>query len=99
VVAAYCTHESGRAANHWGIIQTRITADDVVSVLKEKPTDGKKTSAHSHCTSCAHGTLSIDSFYGISHPQIAEAAPVSTEIILSSYSTAPPERPQWTVAA
>jgi hypothetical protein len=43
--------------------------------------------------------LSIDSFAGITHPQIAEAAPVSTDVFLSSYYTAPPERPQWAAAA
>jgi len=99
VVAVYCTHETGKAANHWGHHPDTNPSDNVASVLKEKPTDAKKTSVHSHCASCAHGTLSLDSFEGISHPQIAEAAPVSTEIILSSFYTAPPERPQWAVAA
>lgn len=99
VLAAYCTHETGKAANHWGHHPDTNPADNFASALKDKPTDVKKTSVHSHCASCAHGTLSIDSVKSISHPQIAEAAPVSTEIILSSYYTAPPERPQWAAAA
>jgi len=98
VVAVYCTHETGRAANHFGHHPDAGALDDVASVLKEKPSDAKKSSVHSHCSSCAHGTLSISSFEGISHPQVAEAAPVSTDIILSSYYVAPPERPQWVVA-
>ena len=99
VVAAYCTHETGRAANHWGHHPDAKASDEVASLLKEKPSDAKKTSAHSHCASCAHGALSIYSFESISHPQIAEAAPVATEITLSSYPTAPPERPQWVATA
>lgn len=97
--AVYCTHETGRAANHWGHHPDTIAADDLASPLKEKPSNGKKTAVHSHCASCAHGTLSIDTFARISHPQIAEAAPVSKESFLSSYYTAPPERPQWAVSA
>ncbi|MBK1891926.1 hypothetical protein Undi14_17985 [Undibacterium sp. 14-3-2] len=99
VAAAYCTHETGKAANHWGHHPDTNSSDNVASILKEKPTDAKKSPIHSHCTSCAHGTLSLDSFEGISHPQVVEAAPVSIEIILSSYYTAPPERPQWVIAA
>ncbi len=99
VVSVYCTHETGRAANHFGHHPDANSADDVASLLKEKPSDAKKSSVHSHCSSCAHGTLSIDSFEGISHPQVAEVAPVSTNIIPSSYYIAPPERPQWVVAA
>jgi len=99
VVAAYCTHETGSAADHWGHHPDTNASDEVASALKENPSDAKKTSAHSHCASCAHGTLSIASFDGIAHPRGAEAAPVSTELILSSYYTAPPERPQWAAAA
>lgn len=99
VVAAYCTHETGKAANHWGHHPDTNASDKLASVLKEKPTDAKQSSAHSHCASCAHATLSLDSFEAISHPQVAEAAPVSTEIVLTSYYTAPPERPQWATAA
>ncbi|TFW16736.1 hypothetical protein [Duganella callida] len=99
VVAAYCTHETGRAADHWGHHPDTNASDDIASVLKEKPADAKQTSAHTHCASCAHGTLSIDSFEGIPPVRTAEAAPVSTEIFLFSHYTAPPERPQWAAAA
>lgn len=99
MVAAYCTHETGSAANHWGHHPHTNAFNEVASLLKEKPSGAKKTSTHSHCASCAHGALSIDSFESISHPLVTEAAPVSTEIILSSYPTAPPERPQWVAAA
>lgn len=98
-VSAYCMHETGTAAKHFGHHADSSSSDDVASALKEKPTDAKKTSVHSHCSSCAHGTLSIDSFDGMSHPQVAEVVPVSTEVYLSSYYVAPPERPQWVVAA
>lgn len=99
VVAVYCTHETGKAANHWGHHPDNNPSDNVVSVLKEKQADTKKISVHSHCASCAHGTLWLDSFESISHPQIAEAAPMFTEIVLSSFYTAPPERPQWVAVA
>ena len=99
VVAAYCMHETGRAAQHLGHHPDTHVSDEVASALKENPSDAKKTSAHTHCASCAHGTLSIASFDGIAHPRGAEAVPVSTERILSSYYTAPPERPQWAAAA
>lgn len=98
-VSAYCMHETGTAAQHFGHHADGGGADDVVSPLKDKPADAKKTSAHSHCWSCAHGTLSVNSFEGMSHPQIAEVAPVSTEVYLSSCYTARPERPQWGASA
>jgi hypothetical protein len=47
-------------------------------VLKEKPSDASKTRGRSHCL-VRHGALSIDSFAGMAHPHIAEAAPVSTD--------------------
>lgn len=99
VVAAYCTHETGRAAGHWGHHPDTNASDHVASALKDKPSETPKNSGHSHCASCAHGTLSIDSFAGIAHPQVAEAAPVSTDVFLAPYYTAPPERPQWAAAA
>jgi hypothetical protein len=59
VVAVYCTHETGKAANHWGHHPDTNPSDNVASILKEKPTDAKKSSAHSHCASCAHGTCRL----------------------------------------
>jgi len=92
VVAGYCTHETGRAAKHLGHHPDTTASQD-------EPADGAKNAGHSHCASCAHGTLSIDSFVGLTHPPIAEAPPVSTDVFLSPYYTAPPERPQWAAAA
>jgi len=89
VVAAYCTHETGRAAQHLGHHPDTNASDDVT----------KANTPHSHCASCAHGTWSTDSFEPFSQPQMAEVAPQSSEFILASFYTAPPERPQWATAA
>ncbi|MCH8617895.1 hypothetical protein [Undibacterium sp. TS12] len=98
-VAAYCLHETGKAAQHLGHHSDSDTQNDGASVLKEKSGDIKKASAHSHCSSCAHDTLSISCLDCISPLQVAEAAPVSAKVILSSYYVVPPERPKWTFAA
>lgn len=99
VVAGYCTHETGRAASHWGHHPDTNPSDQLASAVKDGAADASKTSAHTHCASCAHGALSIDSLVGMAHPPVAEAAPVSIERMLSSSYTTPPERPQWAAAA
>jgi hypothetical protein len=93
-VAVYCTHETGRAAQHLGHHPDTNASDDV-----SKSDSTKADSPHSHCASCAQGTWSTDSFEAISHPQVAEAAPQSSDLILVSFYTSPPERPQWAAAA
>ncbi|MGV7207188.1 hypothetical protein ACLB1G_04970 [Oxalobacteraceae bacterium A2-2] len=97
VVAAYCTHETGRAAQHLGHHPDTNAADDVAASDPDQAPD--KTSAHTHCSSCAHGALSMAGMAAIVHPRLAEAAPTATGMIPSPYTTAPPERPQWTAAA
>lgn len=103
VVAAYCTHESGRAAQHLGHHPDTNAADallaDAGGHADDSGADDQSASAHSHCASCAHGALSVDSLDGLAHRRISEPAPVSANRILTSYYTAPPERPQWAAAA
>ncbi|MRW92058.1 hypothetical protein GJ699_18855 [Duganella sp. FT80W] len=93
VLAAYCMHESGSAAQHLG---HHPDSDNGHSVAQQDSSpDAKKSSPHTHCASCAHGTLSIDSLDGIAPPHFANAAPLASVAIPSSRYTAPPERPQW----
>ncbi|KAB8044567.1 hypothetical protein [Janthinobacterium aquaticum] len=98
-VSAYCMHETGIAAQHFGHHADSDAANNITAASDDKPADAKKTTAHAHCWSCAHGALSVNSLDGMPHPQVAEVAPVSTEVYLSSSYSAPPERPQWIAAA
>lgn len=99
VVAGYCAHETGRAAQHWGHHPDTNAADELASAPDEHPADVQKSTTHAHCASCAHGTLSVPSMAIVAAPQVAHQAPESVNIILASHDTAPPERPQWRAAA
>lgn len=96
-VAAYCEHESGRAAQHFGHHSSEADGHKLASDGKDKPSgSAKKVAMHSHCSSCAHGALSFDGLpvaVAILEP-IRIAPPVVSRHYSSSYS-APPERPQW----
>jgi ABC-type nickel/cobalt efflux system permease component RcnA len=99
VVAGYCAHETGRAAQHWGHHPDTNAADELASAPAEHPADTQKSTAHAHCASCAHGTLSVPGMEIAAPARVTEQAPESVDIILASHDTAPPERPQWRAAA
>jgi hypothetical protein len=98
-VSAYCMHETGRAAHHLGHHPHSADSDDVASVLKDKPSLAKKTSAHSHCSYCSHGVWPLDGLNATTtQPRLADAAPMESVKRLSSSYTIPPDRPQWSAA-
>ncbi|MET0267120.1 MAG: hypothetical protein ABW202_16075 [Duganella sp.] len=100
VVTSYCMHESGREAQHFGHHQHNDVAHHDGSATPDQPNLAKKTSAHTHCSVCAHGASSIDDMTAsVFHPLMAGSAPMETVTRLSSSYTPPPERPQWLAAA
>lgn len=99
-VAAYCQHESGRAARHLGHhadAEHELAAAAQAAQHEQSP--DAKQSAHAHCASCAHASLSIATLGGVAAPALAGSAPLAVITILTSHWTAPPERPQWSAAA
>jgi hypothetical protein len=96
VVAEYCEHETGRAAQHLGHHASHDDpAQETFSSL-DQPSKSKAGTLHSHCTSCAHTPLTIEELpvvVAVSEP--LRLAPFSPLHHLSSIDVAPPERPQW----
>jgi len=96
-ISAYCEHETGRAAQHFGHHQHTAHADDVAD--KSSPL-AKKLAPHADCASCAHMTLAFAKVDAVArHPLDAEADPLVADAPLSSAYLPPPERPKWTAAA
>ena len=99
VITSYCMHESGRGAQHFGHHQHDEVANNDAGVTPEKPNLIKKTVAHTHCSVCAHGALSLDGMAdSVFHPMLVSVAPMEDIVRLSSSYTPPPERPQWLAA-
>jgi hypothetical protein len=96
-VAAYCQHESGRAAQHFGHHTSEVDAHKVAFDGKDKPSgSAKKATMHSHCSSCAHGALSFDSLpVAVAFLQPVRLAPPSVSLHFSSSYSSRPEKPQW----
>jgi len=98
VVSAYCMHETGRAAEHFGHHQHKSEVHDpLASADLDHPAASKKASgAHSHCASCSHA-VSVPVAVGESVWRAARvgARPANQEPSFSSRVLAPPERPQW----
>lgn len=101
-ISAYCTHESGLAAQHLGHHQHKADATEQIASIEPTGAAGSKKvgSLHSHCPSCSHAAstpaiLEQTTLYVVaidSHTVASDAA--FTSLILS-----PPERPQWRIAA
>lgn len=99
VVTSYCMHESGRNAHHFGHHQHTDVADNDTAAIPDKNSLAKKTSAHTHCSVCAHGAVSIEGMAdSLVHPLLTSSAPIEDITRLSSSYTPPPERPQWPAA-
>lgn len=97
-VAAYCEHETGRAAQHFGHHSSDADSHKVASADKDKP-PAKKTSLHSHCSSCAHATLSFDGLpVALAIVEPIRLPPSSSLPLLSFSHSVRPERPQWNAA-
>ena len=97
VVAAYCQHESGRAAQHFGHHTSEAEGHKLAFDGKDKPSGpAKKTMMHSHCASCAHAPLSFDALpVALAIVEPVRLAPPATALHLASSYSARPERPQW----
>lgn len=102
-VSAYCGHEAGRAARHFGHHQHTGHADDAdgqAAMAKEKsPSLAKKLTPHADCSSCAHAPLAPATMAtALAHVAPMRAGqPLPATSLASAYSP-PPERPQWTAA-
>ena len=97
VVAAYCEHESGRAAEHFGHHSSDADAHKLAFDGNDEPPGSvKKASAHSHCSSCAHISLSIDALpVAVAIVEPVRPALHAIPLHYSSSYSARPERPQW----
>jgi hypothetical protein len=97
VVAAYCTHETGRAAQHLGHHQHDASADELAAgTTPEAPSTAKKANVHAHCASCSHlAALADASMPSVLHLLPAAMPPATATPALSSVFIDPPERPQW----
>ena len=97
VIAAYCQHESGRAAQHFGHHTSEADGHKVAVDGKDEPSaPAKKATMHSHCASCAHLPLSFDALpVAIAILEPVRLAPPAIALHLSSSYPARPERPQW----
>jgi hypothetical protein len=97
VVAAYCEHESGRAAQHFGHHSSDADAHKVAFDGKDQPSgSAKKASVHSHCSSCAHISLSFDALpVAVAILEPARLVSPATSLHYSSLYSDRPERPQW----
>jgi hypothetical protein len=108
-VSAYCEHESGRAARHFGHHGHDAPASDAGGLATgepgadhagDAPGAPKKASPHTHCSSCSHAALAVIALDGgLAHPRPIAIAPPAPVIHISSAYSAPPERPQWLHAA
>nr|WP_143029041.1 hypothetical protein [Massilia sp. PDC64] len=99
-LAAYCTHETGRAAMHFGHHEHHSTADELSVAAKDKQTTTKKLVHDAHCCSGTHLSIAAPDLLEV--PNILKSAETLTsEPILAPDSAflTPPERPQWTSRA
>ena len=94
-VAAYCMHESGIQAQHLGHHAHAQPPYDAGSIAKDKPAQAKKGLAHTHCSSCAHGTMMGVSIEGAIVVQMPTTLAAHHESGNTSVYASPPERPQW----
>lgn len=96
-VAAYCEHESGRAAQHFGHHSSEADVHKVAFDGKDQPSgSAKKATMHSHCSSCAHTSLSFSALpVAMAILEPVRLAPGVVSLYYSSSYSARPERPQW----
>lgn len=100
-IGAYCTHETGAAARHFGHHAHIESADELAAGDADQPSSlAKKAAPHPHCGTCAHGALSpIELPALVLHLSTAGAPAVGEIPDPDSSIPSPPERPQWRAAA
>jgi len=96
-VSAYCGHETGRAAQHFGHHQHAESADELATTAKDNSSSlTKKLTPHADCASCSHANVALAGLEpAVSHPLANKCTPCLPVPALASAYTAPPERPQW----
>lgn len=94
-VAAYCMHETGVKAQHLGHHAHSEPSDDAGATTKDKPAQAKTGLAHTHCSSCAHGTMMGVTLDGAAVLQLPVMLAEHHESSMISVYASPPERPQW----
>jgi cytochrome c553 len=97
-VSAYCAHETGRAAQHFGHHQHVEDGDELPVSLKDTPSVVKKFAVHAHCSFCHHATLATTSYQPPIQVEQVRVVPSTIVVPLLSIYISPPERPQWTAA-
>lgn len=98
VAADYCTHESGRAANHFGHHEHNPSKDELSLLGKQKSKPAKGLAIHdAHCTAHLHLNLAVPDLIEASHPVDNVGNAIATTLVSpASVFLSPPERPQWT---
>ncbi|MFZ6754082.1 hypothetical protein ACO0KY_12000 [Undibacterium sp. Dicai25W] len=96
--SAYCEHETGKPAQHFGHHAHKMDADESFSISKADPKPATKSIPHMHCSLCAHGIVFLDepSVHAFGTLLLGYAA-VATDPGLPSTYKSPPERPQWSL--
>ncbi|MGI4843698.1 MAG: hypothetical protein ACRYF7_10310 [Janthinobacterium lividum] len=97
VVAAYCEHESGLAAQHFGHHSSEADVHKFAFDGKDQPSgSAKKASVHSHCSSCTHISLSVAALpVPLAIVEPVRLVPPATLLHYSSLHSDRPDRPQW----
>ena len=97
MLSAYCTHETGRAAMHFGHHEHHSTANELAVAVKDKQGPTKKLVHDAHCCAGAHMSLVapdlLESTIIAKSPERLASEPV---LAPDSAFLTPPERPQWT---
>lgn len=100
VLSAYCTHETGRAAMHFGHHEHHSTTDELSVAVKDKQGATKKLVHDAHCCSGTHISIAAPDLLEV--PSIMKTPEtLASEPVLAPDSAflIPPERPQWTSRA
>lgn len=100
-IGAYCTHETGAAAQHFGHHAHVESTDELRAGDTDQPSSlAKKAAPHPHCGTCAHGALSpIELPTLVLHMFEAGVPTAAAMLDPDSSIPSPPERPQWHAAA
>jgi len=96
--SAYCGHETGKPAQHFGHHAHETGAEESFSVSKSDSKLKTKSIPHMHCSLCVHGIAFLDEppahlLCAVLLGHVSSA----TDPRLPSIYQSPPERPQWSL--